>query len=183
MSEAEHHRWMMERQAMGWTLGKVRDPIARWHPDLIPWGKLDDAIREKDRELVRKIPAMVARSRRAIRRERIIHAVDGRPPRKRRRARCGSARRAGGCHLRHPRAGFVGICSGGRAEAAPNCGCCGTRAAIAPLAAPSEVPAALRDRVELAISEREAAALKGAPAGKTGRRFRQRPRRRQAPRD
>jgi len=166
MSEVEHDRWMLERLAAGWTLGKVRDPIARRHPDLIPWNKLADPIREKDRELVRKIPSMVARSGRAIRRERIIHAVGG--------SLAGAGAALDAVPPGEQAVVIFDIHEPASWEFAQLAAQKGAKlwlrwreGRIVPLAAPSEVPAALRGLVELAVSEREAAALKGAPAAKS----------------
>jgi hypothetical protein len=80
MSAVEHHRWVLERQAMGWTKaakGAKPDAVARRHPDLVPWEELTEDAREKDREVVRSIPASTAAARRSIQHERII---DGAAP-------------------------------------------------------------------------------------------------------
>jgi hypothetical protein len=75
MSAVEHYRWMMEREAMGWTKGakgSKPDAVARRSPDLVPWEELDEEDREKDREIVRTIPTSIAAAGQSIRRERII---------------------------------------------------------------------------------------------------------------
>jgi len=79
MSEVEHYRWMMERQAMGWTKaprGSKPDAVARRSPDLVPWAELADADREKDRDIVRTMPASIAAAGQSIQRERIIDGAD-----------------------------------------------------------------------------------------------------------
>lgn len=80
MSTVEHYRWMMERQAMGWTKGakgSQPDAVARRHPDLIPWEELTEDAREKDRDVVRTIPVSIAAAHQSIQHERII---DGTTP-------------------------------------------------------------------------------------------------------
>ena len=59
MAEIEHERWITERVARGWSKGP-RDDAARSHPALVPWSDLPEAEREKDREVVRAIPALLA---------------------------------------------------------------------------------------------------------------------------
>lgn len=60
LAEAEHRRWMDDRRAAGWTYAAVRDDTARHHPDLVPWTELDEAAREKDREVIRGMGAVLA---------------------------------------------------------------------------------------------------------------------------
>ncbi|WP_077799420.1 RyR domain-containing protein [Streptomyces sp. JHA26] len=60
LAEAEHRRWMDDRRAAGWTYAAVRDDVARHHPDLVPWSELADADREKDREVIRGMGAILA---------------------------------------------------------------------------------------------------------------------------
>lgn len=57
----EHDRWCRERTDAGWTFGKVRDDAAKRHSDLVPWEDLPDSEREKDRNAVRTLPAVLAR--------------------------------------------------------------------------------------------------------------------------
>jgi hypothetical protein len=38
--QADWVRWMVRRK---WTLGEVKDPIARTHPNLLPLNELEDA--------------------------------------------------------------------------------------------------------------------------------------------
>ncbi|MFI8951840.1 RyR domain-containing protein [Streptomyces sp. NPDC053750] len=60
LAEAEHRRWMDDRRAAGWTYAAVRDDAARHHPDLVPWSELADTDREKDREAIRGMGAVLA---------------------------------------------------------------------------------------------------------------------------
>jgi hypothetical protein len=61
ISEMEHDRFVAERRLAGWTLGP-RDPAKKQTPDLIPWSELDDAVKEIDRQAVRRIPDLLARA-------------------------------------------------------------------------------------------------------------------------
>jgi hypothetical protein len=58
---SEHQRWLAERMAEGWTLGP-RDDAAKSHPSLLPWSELSESEREKDRDVVRAIPALLLRA-------------------------------------------------------------------------------------------------------------------------
>ncbi|MDD1653140.1 MAG: NAD-binding protein [Methanomicrobiales archaeon] len=57
----EHDRWCRERREAGWTFGPIRDDVVKRHPDLVPWASLPETEREKDRNAVRTIPAVLAR--------------------------------------------------------------------------------------------------------------------------
>jgi RyR domain len=61
LAEAEHQRWSDERISQGWTFGPVRDDEKRLHPNLVPWSELSEADREKDREMMREISAVLTR--------------------------------------------------------------------------------------------------------------------------
>ena len=58
MARIEHDRWLAERVARGWTVGP-RNDAARTHPAIVPWSELSEDEREKDREVVRAIPALL----------------------------------------------------------------------------------------------------------------------------
>ena len=60
MAEMEHDRWMAERLADGWTLGKERDVLGKISPHLVSWEELPAEVREWDREPVRRIPTLLA---------------------------------------------------------------------------------------------------------------------------
>jgi hypothetical protein len=60
LARLEHIRWIRQRRANGWVYGPVRDDELRHHPDLIPWLKLSDEARDKDREVVRDVPRLLA---------------------------------------------------------------------------------------------------------------------------
>ncbi|MFW6162433.1 MAG: RyR domain-containing protein, partial [Planctomycetota bacterium] len=61
MAQQEHGRWCAERRRIGWRYGAVRDDEARRHPDLLPWNELSEEAQEKDRVLVRDLPAFLAK--------------------------------------------------------------------------------------------------------------------------
>ena len=60
LAELEHERWMAERLRQGWLLGPHRDEAQRRHPALVPWSELPESQREKDRQVVRALPSMLA---------------------------------------------------------------------------------------------------------------------------
>jgi hypothetical protein len=59
LARLEHERWLAQRRAAGWSLGP-RDDEARTHPSFVPWDELPESEREKDREVVRGIPDLLA---------------------------------------------------------------------------------------------------------------------------
>ena len=46
--EAEHDSWWRAYEQMGWEYGPVRDPVAKTHPDMVPFKELSKAERDKD---------------------------------------------------------------------------------------------------------------------------------------
>jgi hypothetical protein len=60
LARVEHRRWAAERLLAGWRHGAARDDRARLHPDLVPYEELDEATREKDRDMVRALPEVLA---------------------------------------------------------------------------------------------------------------------------
>ena len=63
LARLEHERWMQERQDDGWTFYPGEKNIDdRTSPYLVTWDELPDAVREYDREAVRKLPAFLARA-------------------------------------------------------------------------------------------------------------------------
>lgn len=61
LARAEHDRWMVAKLADGWQHGPVRDDMARLHPDIVPYDRLSEAIKDLDREQVHVITRIVAR--------------------------------------------------------------------------------------------------------------------------
>ena len=59
MARVEHIRWSWEKRLNGWTFGRIRDDVKKTHPGLIPYEKLSEPEKDKDRELVKLIPAFL----------------------------------------------------------------------------------------------------------------------------
>jgi hypothetical protein len=68
LARIEHRRWNAERRVAGWRFAATRRDEAREHPSLVSWESLSESERDKDREAVRAIPAILARAGFAIRR-------------------------------------------------------------------------------------------------------------------
>ncbi len=60
MAKMEHERWMAQRLEDGWTTGP-RDEDARTNPNLVPWDDLPEDVKELNRDMVRSLPASLAR--------------------------------------------------------------------------------------------------------------------------
>jgi serine phosphatase RsbU (regulator of sigma subunit) len=59
MARVEHMRWSWEKRLNGWSSGSIKDDNRKTHPSLIPYDKLSESEKEKDRELVKLIPAFL----------------------------------------------------------------------------------------------------------------------------
>ena len=59
LAKMEHLRWMRERQEQGYVYGPVRE--GKQHPDLVDWQYLSESAREKDRQAIRELPAILRR--------------------------------------------------------------------------------------------------------------------------
>jgi serine phosphatase RsbU (regulator of sigma subunit) len=59
MARVEHIRWCWDKILHGWIFGKVKDDRKKTHPAIIPYEDLSESEKEKDRELVRLIPALL----------------------------------------------------------------------------------------------------------------------------
>lgn len=59
MARVEHIRWCWDKILHGWTYGKTKDERKKTHPSIIPYEDLSEPEKEKDRELVRLIPALL----------------------------------------------------------------------------------------------------------------------------
>ncbi len=57
----EHNRWMSERSSKGWQYAMKRDDKWKYHPSMVPWEDLPETEREKDRNAVRSLPAILFR--------------------------------------------------------------------------------------------------------------------------
>lgn len=58
----EHKRWKADREAQGWTFGDQRDDAAKRNPLLVPWEQLPEPDREANRDIIRALPALLARA-------------------------------------------------------------------------------------------------------------------------
>ena len=59
MAKVEHIRWCWDKILNGWGYGENKDNGKKTHPSIIPYDDLDESEKEKDRELVRLIPALL----------------------------------------------------------------------------------------------------------------------------
>jgi len=62
LAKMEHERWMQEKLDNGWKYAKKTDRVAKLHKSLIPWEKLSEVEKEKDRVLVKGIPKILAKA-------------------------------------------------------------------------------------------------------------------------
>jgi len=46
--EEAHNSWWRKYKEMGWKYGEVRDPVAKTHPDMVPFNELPKDERDKD---------------------------------------------------------------------------------------------------------------------------------------
>jgi hypothetical protein len=63
---AEHDRWMESKLAKNWRYGARKNTGKKLHPCLVPWEKLPENEKDKDRDLVKGIPKILARAGYAI---------------------------------------------------------------------------------------------------------------------
>ncbi len=62
LARLEHKRWMKEKLDNGWKPAKKTIKEKRLHKDLIPWDKLPEEEKEKDRALAKGIPIILAKA-------------------------------------------------------------------------------------------------------------------------
>ncbi len=62
LAEAAHDVWMEGKIRYGWTPGSVTDKAVKIHTCLIPYDQLTEVDKESDRDLVRGIPAILAKA-------------------------------------------------------------------------------------------------------------------------
>lgn len=62
----EHVRFVKQKKAAGWTYAPERDDLKKTSPAIVEWEQLPEAEKEKDRAMVRAIPAILARAGYAI---------------------------------------------------------------------------------------------------------------------
>ena len=57
----EHQGWVEERLSNGWVFGEQRDVEQKISPYLVPYAQLSEEVKEKDRDVIRNIPALLNR--------------------------------------------------------------------------------------------------------------------------
>jgi hypothetical protein len=57
LAEMEHDRWMKNKEGANIVHGPER--TATTHPDLLPWDRLGEDVKEKDRMFIRGLPALL----------------------------------------------------------------------------------------------------------------------------
>ena len=62
LAQYEHDRWMAERVRSGWTYAPKRDNARKHHDLLVPWDRLTEEAKEKDRDTIRNLPDLVDRA-------------------------------------------------------------------------------------------------------------------------
>jgi hypothetical protein len=63
LARDEHERWVEDLVRQGWQRSHgPKNPERRLHPSLVPWDKLSEEEREKDRAAVRALPEIVSRA-------------------------------------------------------------------------------------------------------------------------
>lgn len=62
LAALEHKRYVDAKLEAGWRYGPERDEEEKLHPTLVPWNKLPEEEKDKDRDLVRGIPRILARA-------------------------------------------------------------------------------------------------------------------------
>lgn len=62
LAQEEHERWSHDRQRAGWQYGPIRDDARKRHPSLVPWSMLPETEKEKDRDVIRQLPKLIAKA-------------------------------------------------------------------------------------------------------------------------
>jgi hypothetical protein len=62
LSQMEHERWMNDKLSTGWQFAAKTDKAKKLHQALVLWEKLPKKEKDKDREMVRGIPKILARA-------------------------------------------------------------------------------------------------------------------------
>jgi voltage-gated potassium channel Kch len=61
LAKLEHDRWVRDKERDDWSYGPERNEADRVHPLMVPWEKLPEKEREKDRNPMRELPRILAR--------------------------------------------------------------------------------------------------------------------------
>ncbi len=62
LAELEHQRWVNQNLQDGWQYAAITDKAGKKHKDLVPWSRLSESDKEKDRVMVRAIPDILYRA-------------------------------------------------------------------------------------------------------------------------
>lgn len=79
LGRIEHGRWMAARNIAGFRYGAKRDDGERLHPDLVAFDELTRAAQDKDFDVVRAIPKMLALGQQQVERLRPSRSKKGQP--------------------------------------------------------------------------------------------------------
>ncbi len=63
MAKIEHDRFIRERKRQGYRYGAEKSAELKTSPTLVPWDELSEEEKEKDRDVARHIPELLARAR------------------------------------------------------------------------------------------------------------------------
>lgn len=66
LAELEHERWLRTLLEAGWQFGSETNKAQKIHRALVPWAELSAEDKDKDRDLVRGIPAILSRAGYAV---------------------------------------------------------------------------------------------------------------------
>jgi hypothetical protein len=61
LAEKEHEQWVEERVKKGWVYGPDRDDQRKIHGCIVTWAQLSEAQRQKDKNAIRALPAVLAK--------------------------------------------------------------------------------------------------------------------------
>lgn len=64
LSRAEHDRWWRHKERQGYSYGPVREDSGpdRRHPSMVDWEELTEEDRDRDRDVIRNMPVVLARA-------------------------------------------------------------------------------------------------------------------------
>jgi hypothetical protein len=72
LARIAHARWWASKALGGWRYGPVRDDRAQLHPDMQPYDRLSEPVKQKDRDEVASLPELARLAGETIRRERRV---------------------------------------------------------------------------------------------------------------
>jgi hypothetical protein len=75
LAELEHRRWVIERQLLGYSYGELRSDYPARHTLLTDWEKLPETVRQFNREDAKRLPSLLAKLKREVRRQQKVIAV------------------------------------------------------------------------------------------------------------